>query len=157
MRDVDPGRLPIQFQSMTDRHHAEARLEAALAAAGLQDSRPALRARLKLLRQRDEAAFQQAVRHYENEVVPALASSAGPLDAWLEYARLLGELSGSGEFVAIDATGLASPWAPPYRPGTLVIHLPSDAALPVLPAAVPAAPTGPQQAASGLLLEGRLG
>ena len=24
MRDVDPGRLPVQFQAMTDRHHAEA-------------------------------------------------------------------------------------------------------------------------------------
>lgn len=154
---VDPDRLPIQFQSMTDRNHAESRLEAALAAAGLEDSRPALRARLKLLRQQDEGAFEQAVRSYEQETLPALAASAAPLDAWLEYARLLGELSGSGEFVAIDATGRASTWAPPYQQGTLVVHLPSDPALPALPAAVPRAPSAPQQAASGLLLEGRLG
>jgi len=142
---------------MTDRHHAEARLEAALAAAGLEDSRPALRARLKLLRERDAGAFEQAVRRYEDEIVPALAVSMSPLDDWLEYAKLLGELSGSGEFVAIDETGLASDWAPPYRPGTLVLHLPGDPALPALPAAVPVVPTAPQQAARELLLEGRLG
>ena len=142
---------------MTDRHHADSRLEAALTAAGLEDSRPALRARLKLLRERDAAAFEQAVRRYEDDIVPALAESTSPLDAWLEYAKLLGELTGRGEFVAIDETGLASAWAPPYRPGTMVLHLPGDATLPALPAAVPVAPSAPQQAARGLLLEGRLG
>jgi hypothetical protein len=142
---------------MTDRHHAEARLEAALAAAGLEDSRPALRARLKLLRQRDEQAFEEAVRRYEQEVLPALATSGAPLDVWLEYARALGELSGSGDFVAIDATGRASSWEPPYSPGTLVLHLPDDHTVPALPAAVPLEPTAAQQAASGLLVEGRLG
>ena len=76
---------------MTDRHHADSRLEAALTAAGLEDSRPALRARLKLLRERDAAAFEQAVRRYEDEIVPALAEATSPLDAWLEYAKLLGE------------------------------------------------------------------
>jgi hypothetical protein len=142
---------------MTDRSHAEARLEAALASAGLEDSRPAFRARLKLLRQRDEAAFEEAVRRYEAEVLPALASASSPLDAWLAYARLLADLSGTGRFVAIDASGLATPWTPPYLAGTLVLHVPDDPALPALPAAVPVAPSDPQQAARGLLVEGRLG
>lgn len=142
---------------MTDRTHAESRLEAALAAAGLEDSRPALRARLKLLRERDEAAFARAVRHYEDEVVPALAGAAAPLDVWLEYARMLGELSAGGQFLSIDADGLAAPWSAPYRPGTLVLHLPNDAALPALAAAVPLSPSSAQQAAQGLLLQGRLG
>ena len=155
--EVADGHPPIQNKSMTDRNHAESRLEAALAATGLEDSRPALRARLKLLRERDEDAFGRAVRHYEDEVVPALAASAAPLDAWLEYARLLGELSGDGRFVSIDAGGLATPWSAPYQVGSLVLHLPEDAALPALAAAVPLAPSPAQQAARGLLLEGRLG
>lgn len=142
---------------MTDRSHAESRLEAALAAAGLEDSRPALRARLKQLRGVSPDAFQQAVRAYEDEVVPALADGPAPLDTWLAFAHRLGELGGAGRFLEIDATGRAAPWAPPYRPGSLVLHLPDDPALPVLPAALPSAPTPPQRAAAALLVEGRLG
>ncbi len=142
---------------MTDRTHAESRLEAALAAAGLEDSRPALRARLKQLRTASPAAFEQAVRVYEEEIVPALADGPAPLDTWLDFARRLGELGGGGRFLEVDATGSAVPWAPPYRPGSLVLHLPDDPATPVLPAALPRAPSAPQSAAVALLVEGRLG
>lgn len=136
---------------------AEARLEAALATAGLEDSRPLLRARLKRLKGEDQVAFAQTVRSYEEEVVPALADGPSPLDAWLGFARTLGERTGAGRLVAIDATGRATPYAEPYRPGDLVLHLPDDPTAPALAAAFPTAPSDPQRAAFDLLIQGQLG
>ncbi len=77
------------------RQRAESRLEAALATAGLEDSRPVLRARLKRLKAEDEVAFREAVRRYEEDVVPALADGPTPLDVWLGFARTLGERCGA--------------------------------------------------------------
>lgn len=142
---------------MNLKERADARLEAALATAGLEDSRPVLRARLRRLKGEDQVAFAQAVKSYEEEVVPALADGPAPLDAWLGFARTLGERTGAGRLVAIDATGRAAPYADPYRPGDLVVHLPDDPAAPALAAALPAAASDQQRAAYDLLILGQLG
>jgi hypothetical protein len=139
------------------KHQAEARLEAALATAGLEDSRPALRSRLKQLRAADQTAFDRVVRRYDDEIVPALAEAPAPLDAWLDFARTIGELTGAGQLVAIDASGRAGPYTAPYHTGDVVLHLPDNADTPALAAALPQVPSAPQQAALDLLLLGRLG
>ncbi len=139
------------------KQRAETRLEAALAAAGLQDSRPGLRARLKHLKAEDDVAFREAVRRYEEEIVPALADGPAPLDAWLGFARMLGELCGAGRLVAVDASGRSVSFDGPYHPGSLVLYLPDDPTAPALEAALPQTLTAPQRATSDLLIHGRLG
>lgn len=143
--------------STTTKSTAEARLDAALAAAAVEDPRPALRAQLKQLRIRDDAAFERAVRTYEDEVVPALAAGAAALDTWLAYARSVGELLSAGRFVAVDASGRAVPYEPPYQPGDLVLHLPDEPSAPSVPAAMPERRTIHQQATIELLVHGALG
>lgn len=142
---------------MTLKQRAEARLEAALATAGLEDSRPILRERLKQLKGEDPVAFAQAVKNYEEEVLPALADGPSPLDAWMGFARTLGERTGTGRLVAIDTAGRATPYADPYRTGDLVLHLPDDPTAPALAAAFPGAASDPQRAAFDLLIRGQLG
>jgi hypothetical protein len=141
----------------TTKSTAEARLDAALAAAGLEDPRPALRAQLKRLRMQDEAAFQQAVRLYDEDVVPALAADARALDTWLAYAQRLGEMLAAGRFLAVDPGGRAALYTAPYQPGDLVLHVPDDAAAPTIPAALPAQCSPHQQATLDLLVHSQLG
>lgn len=141
----------------TTKSTAEARLEAALAAAGVEDPRPALRAQLKQLRAQDEGAFERAVRMYEDDVVPALAADAAALDTWLAYAHSVAELLSAGQFLAVDPSGRAVPYEPPYQPGDLVLHLPDEPTAPSVPAAMPQRRTIHQQATLELLVHGALG
>lgn len=139
------------------KRRADARLEAALAAASLEDSRPLLRDRLRHLRADDPPAFERAVQHYEGAVLPKLAAEPAPLDTWLAYAHLLGDLAGAGRYLAIAADGIAMPYAAPYLPGTLVLHIPDDTGVPAMAAAVPAQLSAAQRATLDLLVLGRLG
>lgn len=136
---------------------ADARLDAAFAAAGIEDPRPAMRAQLKRLRAQDADAFERAVRMYEGDVIPALAGGEHVLDTWMDYTRTLGTLLAAGQFIALDASGRAAPYAAPYQPGNLVLHMPDESAAPVIPAALPVSPSPHQQAALDLLVHGRLG
>jgi hypothetical protein len=136
---------------------AERRLTEAATALQLADPRPALRERLKLLRESQPDPFRQAVAHYEAEVLPRLAAE-DPLPAWLDYARFVGQLSSNGRITAIDATGLAStlkPSAPP-APATLVLFLPEDNAADPLVALAPLTPSPAQQATLTLLVSRKL-
>jgi hypothetical protein len=135
---------------------AERRLAGALAASGLDDGRPAYRRRLRALRESNPAAFEEALRHYDAVVVPALCGDADPVSTWIEYGVWLGGLTGEGRLVSIDASGRASPFHGRYPPGALVLHMPSDSAEEIIPVAVPAAPTAAQQATVWLLIEKRL-
>jgi hypothetical protein len=137
------------------RTHAEARLAAAAAALGLADPRNPYRERLKQLRQSQPEAFERAVAHYEQDVLPLLAGEA-PLDAWVEYGRFLGQITSNGRLTAIDASGHASPFRPPLRPDLLVLFLPEDTAAEALVAAVPARPAAAQQATLDLLVHRKL-
>lgn len=137
------------------RARAEARLAEAAAAAACADPRPPLRDRLRDLKEAHPAAFERAIGHYEQVVLPGLAGAAEPLAAWIEYARFLGELTSPGRVLAVDATGWAGPYQAP-EPGQLVLFLPDDQAGAVLVALSPAAPTAAQQATIDLLVKHKL-
>lgn len=134
---------------------AETRLEQAAANLGLADPRPALRDRLRSLKEGNPGAFDQARAHYEQTVLPALASGENPLDAWAEYARVVGGLTASGRLTGIHEDGRAAPYTTPL-PGLLVLYIPEDTAEPVLVALPPKTPSAAQQAAIDLLVNRRL-
>ncbi|MCI0434135.1 MAG: hypothetical protein L0271_10945 [Gemmatimonadetes bacterium] len=136
---------------------ATARLTRALAERGLADARDAYRARLRALRTSDPDAFRRATAYYEAEVTPRLESADDPIEVWIEYGRMLGELSGPGRLVAIDATGRAQTHRPPLPDSTLVLFMPEENTQDVLTAVMPASPSRAQQAAHALLVEKRLG
>jgi hypothetical protein len=135
---------------------AEARLESALTQSGLEDPRPAYRERLRSLRETSTSAFEQALRHYEEQTLVALAGDADPIEAWVEYGRVLGELTAPGRLLQVDTLGRASTYAPPAASDLLVLHVPEDSAAPILAAAVPRAASAAQRAAYALLVERRL-
>ncbi len=141
--------MPDQAQMRADRA-----LDGALASAGLEDPRPECRARLKRLRAADAEAFAAASRHYEEVLLPRLASGeSDPVAEWIEYGRALAErLEGPGAVYQIDATGRAAPYAGDPA-GHVVLHLPERGAASVL--SRPAEPAAPQAATIKLLVEGR--
>jgi hypothetical protein len=140
------------------RHAADRRLADAAASAAIADPRPGLRGRLRELRARAPLAFDRARLHYDEHVLPRLGeeSAEPPLETWIGYGRFLGELDGPGRTVAIEENGRAHEYRPPYRPRTLVLHLPDDAAITAFVIAEPAEPSPAQQAAMALLVAGRL-
>ena len=141
---------------MTDpRERADARLETALQDADQQDPRPLYRPALKYLRDRRPDAFREALRYFEDELIPSVAGEADPLDAWLAYGRRLADALGEGRLVELDSTGRARPVTDPVAARGLVLHLPDDGAAPALALRVPVEPSRPQQAAFELLVEGR--
>jgi hypothetical protein len=137
------------------RAHAEARLEAAAARLGLADPRPALRERLRQLRDTQPELFRRAIEHYEATVLPALTDDE-PLAGWLEYGRFIGQLTGNGRLTAIDADGRAAPHRPPAGAGMVVLFLPEDTAVGALLVAAPLQPSAAQQATIQLLVERKL-
>ena len=135
---------------------AEARLAAAFAEHGLADGRPAYRQHLRALREIDATGFEEALRHYEDVVVPALCDEPDALSTWIDYGAWLGDRTGDGRIVAIDETGRAGTYRSPYTAGTLVLRVPANPSDPVIPAAVPGTPSQAQQATIWLLVEKRL-
>lgn len=141
---------------MTDtKTRADARLEAALADADQADPRPLFRPALKYLRAHRPDAFQAALRHFEDELLPAAAGEADPLAAWLEYGRHLARALGDGRLVELDSTGRARPVTDPAVARGLVLHVPDDAGAPALTLRYPSEPSKAQRAAFELLVEGR--
>lgn len=137
---------------------ADLRFARALHEAEAQDPRALYRERLRELRERDEQAFSRAVEHYESRLVPAVAEeSSDPLAEWLEYGRLLAELTTPGETVQIDPTGRASPYSPPVPHDRLVLHLPASAREKAIPVGLPISMSPAQRAAFDLLVERRTG
>lgn len=141
---------------MTDpRTRAEARLEAALQDADCADPRPLYRRALRYLRDRQPEAFQAALDYFEEELIPAVASEADPLAAWLDYGRRLARALGDGRLVEMDSTGRARPVTDPAEARGLVLHLPDDATAPALALRCPRDPSKAQQATFELLVDGR--
>jgi hypothetical protein len=138
------------------RSRADARLEAALRDQGLADPRAAYRACLRALREANHDAFERALRHYDEVVVPLLADGdEDPVQVWIDYGRFLGELLAPGRTVAVDGSGRAQPYAAPGPPLMLILHLPEDRGAPAIALCSPDQPTPPQQAAYDLLVLGR--
>jgi hypothetical protein len=141
------------------RERAERRLAEAASAAGVADPRPALRERLRALRERAPDAFDRARAHYEERVLPALADGNGelePLARWIEYARVVAGLEGEGRTCVVDRVGRATDFAGACPGGALVMQLPDDAAAPAFAILSPAEPSPAQQATLDLLVGGRL-
>ncbi|MGH7503858.1 MAG: hypothetical protein ACREL7_19185 [Longimicrobiales bacterium] len=137
------------------KEQTDERLTAAQAESGLVDSRASYRARLRALRASDEDAFRRANEHYDREVMPRIASGRGAIDAWIEYGRLLGELTGPGRLVAVDGSGRSRPHEAPYQRGMLVLYMPETGG-DVFAVALPLELTAAQRATVGLLVEKRL-
>ncbi len=140
------------------RTHADRNLNAAAAALGLADPRPAYRERLRLLKDDNPGAFADALRYYEQTVLPALATDGGDaMAAWVEYGSRIAALTTPGRMHAVDATGAAAKYSPPVREGILLLHIPDDNTAPILVAASPSLPTPAQQATLDLLVHRKLG
>lgn len=141
---------------MTDsdlRARAEARYLEALERAGARDPREYYRDRLRELRARDAGAYQRALEHYERRLLPAVArGDSDPLAEWLEYGRLLAELTAGGRTVQVDASGRAHPYAPPAPADALVLHLPTAAREPALLVGLPRRLSPAQRATYELLV-----
>jgi hypothetical protein len=139
------------------RTRADLNLTTAARSLGLADPRPAYRERLRLLKDTQPDAFSRALRHYEDEVLPAVADGRNAIDSWVQYGAFLAALSAAGRMMSIDATGYATRYMAPVTENALVLHVPDDNAAPVLIAVAPAAPAPPQQATIDLLVNGSLG
>jgi hypothetical protein len=139
----------------TDRERADARLEQSLAETGARDPREFYRERLRELKERDPGAYGQAVRYFDETLIPSIASGEEPLSAWTEYGRRLAELSAPGRTVSVDQTGRASPYTPPAAPDALVLHLPQVASGRALLVGLPRALSEAQRATYDWLVLGR--
>lgn len=138
------------------RERADARLAAALRESELEDPRDFYRERLKLLRERSPAAFQDALRYYEDELLPSVAAEdSDPVREWFAYGRRLAELTAPGRLVEIDASGRAHAHAPPLDRTRLVLHLPDDEREPAMILGLPRAASAAQRATCDLLVRGR--
>jgi hypothetical protein len=133
------------------RQRAEQRMDQAVAA-GARDPRDQYRQRLQALKERDRAAYARASAYYLEELVPAVAGDADPLEEWLEYGRVLAELTAPGRTVQIDPQGLAAPYARPVPADALVLHLPA-ANQPAIAVGIPPALSPAQRASFDLLVK----
>jgi hypothetical protein len=139
---------------VTPAEDAARRLDEALAEAGLEDPRPAFRALLLRIRERDPGAFREESERFEREVVPAVVSDETPaLAAWTRYGAGLAQRLGPGRAVAVDPGGrardLPAGGAPPGS--SLVLHLPDDGSR-ALALLRPRSPSDAQRATEELLV-----
>jgi len=138
------------------RERADARTEAALAAAAIRDPREFYRERLRTLRERDPAAFARAVAYFEETLIPRAADPGeDAVAAWLDYGRYLAELVAPGRTVEIDRAGRATPAGARVSADRLVLHLPHDAREAALLVSLPRDLSAPQRASYDLLVAGR--
>jgi hypothetical protein len=75
-----------------------------------------------------------------------------PLGEWLEFARVLAELTTPGRAVWIDATGRSSDYERPVPPDALVLHLPENPGAPAILLGLPPDLSPHQRAAYDLLV-----
>lgn len=129
---------------------AEARYLESLGSHSVADVRPRYRSLLQRLRGVDSDAYEEAVRRYEEELLPEAASDEGePLSAWISYGMWLAERLQPGKVVAVGASGRAEEVEDDPPLGLLLLHLPEDDRAVVL--AEPEEPTAHQSATRELL------
>ncbi|MGQ0560385.1 MAG: hypothetical protein ACT443_00770, partial [Gemmatimonadota bacterium] len=126
------------------KRQADALTQKAMAGAQFEDFRDAYRERLRWLKENRAHGFTEALSHYNDVLVPNIASGADPIREWIDYGQRLGELSGSGKTVRVDETGRAHPFEGSVD--GLILHLPDETTVPALPLAVPRAVSDAQQA-----------
>ncbi len=133
---------------------ADRALEAALDATGARDPREFYRVRLRELRSADPAGYERAVAYYRDELIPAVAAGAPPLDAWTEYGRFLAEATSPGRTVSIDESGRAHGYAGP-DPTRLLLHLPDEKGARALLVGLPPELSPAQRATYDVLVAGK--
>ena len=137
---------------------ADERFARAIAASGARDPRDFYRERLRELRERDEKAFARALDYFETRLLPAVArDDSDPVAEWLEYGRVLAQLTVEGTPAQIDPTGRSHPYAPPVPLDHLVLHLPTSTRERALVIGLPAELSPAQRATYELLVRGSLG
>jgi hypothetical protein len=137
----------------TAKRLADERTAQAIRDAPFEDFREAYRERLRWLKDSQPQGFTRALSHYNDILVPNIAAGADPLAEWLEYGRLLGNVSGAGNVMRIDETGRAFPLGDGVD--GLVLHLPEDTNVPALALVVPKALSDAQKATLGLLVKNK--
>lgn len=130
--------------------------ERALEQAGARDPREFYRDRLRELKANDADAYQRAVDHYRDQLLPSIVeASADPIEAWLAYGCKLAELTAPGRAVEIDQTGRAHAYQPPTPGDRMVVHLPDGKVWRALVVGLPKDLTAAQHATYDLLVSGR--
>lgn len=143
---------------MTDEQQtrADEAFAAALETQGSRDPREYYRERLKDLKSEDDQAYQVAVNHYRDVLIPGIADGGeDPLLAWMEYGRLLAELSAPGRTVCVDESGKSSAYEVDSALGQLVLHLPDEGRKRALLVGLPPNPSPAQRATFDLLVQGK--
>ena len=138
------------------KEKADARFDEALAEAGARDPRDHYRDMLRELKGRDPDAYEDAVKHFQETLIPEIASGQrNPLEAWREYGRKLAGRIAEGRTVEIDDTGLSHPHDPSTHRDRLVVHLPDDTGEKAILVSLPAEVTSAQRATYDLLVAGK--
>jgi hypothetical protein len=138
------------------RRQADQKFEEALERTGARDPREFYREALKELRAENPEGYDQAVRHFQEALVPAVARGGSqPLEAWREYGRLIAELTAPGRTVALDETGRSEAYRSDLPLDRLVLHLPEARGRRAILVSLPPQPSPAQRAAYNLLVAGK--
>ena len=135
---------------------ADRRFDEALESTGARDPREFYRKALRELKEVDSAAYDRAVGHFQEVLVPSIASGgAEPLAAWREYGCLIAEATAEGRTVEVDETGLSGPFTPESPLDRMVLHLPDGRGGRAILVSLPPNPTPAQRATYDLLVMGK--
>lgn len=137
----------------TVKTQVEAQTARAITDGPYEDFREAYRERLRWLKEARPTAFAEARAAYD-ALVEEIARGSNPVEQWLEYGKQLGELSGRGKIVGIDASGRSVQAT--SDGSTVILHLPDDISVPALPLAVPRNISEHQKSTIDLLVRRKL-
>lgn len=130
---------------------AKQRTDSAIEKSGYVDFREAYRERLRWLKDARPQAFTRGLSHYNDILVKNITNGGDPIAEWIEYGKLLGELSGAGKTVTVDETGRARDYNGSLD--GLILHLPEDTNVPALALAIPRQLSDAQRATLALLVK----
>ena len=140
----------------TLRAEADRRFEEAMTEAGARDPRDFYRKSLRELRTENPEAYDRAVTHFQDVLVPSIArGEAEPLSAWREYGRLIAECTARGKTVAIDEGGISHPFDESTPLDRLVLHMPDAKGGRAILVSLPPNPSQAQRATYDLLVAGK--
>lgn len=149
-----PGDGASDDSGAGEKAEAMERLERALDDRGLADPRPRYRELLRRLAEEDREAYREAVRVFEEELVPGMASGeADPAGAWVRYGLRIAPALAEGDAASVDETGRARPVEDPSDPPLegLLLWLPEGSGDTALVLSRPAELSDPQEATLELL------
>ena len=133
---------------------ADRKFQEALDATGARDPRDFYRQALRELKDVNTSAYDRAVHHFQEVLVPSIASGeAEPLTAWREYGLLLAQVTADGRTVEVDETGRAKPYTPDTSMDRMVLHVPDAKGQRAILVSLPPDPSPAQKATYSLLVQ----